>query len=80
MCFMYKLYTEREKKRKREIPFCGQFIELPMGGENDKANFSIAQHRELLSLLQKACSALAEGNLSVHRVLNSLQLNPSSSH
>jgi hypothetical protein len=51
-----------------------------MGGENDYSNFSLTQHRELLSLLKKPCSALAEGNLPVHRVLNPLQLNLSTSH
>ena len=63
-----------------ERPFGGKFIELSMGGENEKPNFSVAQHRKLLSLLQKPCTPLAEGNLPVHRILNSLHLNLSPSH
>jgi hypothetical protein len=61
-------------------PFGGEFVELSMGGENDNSNFCITEHGELLGLLKKPCSALAEGNLPVHRVLNPLQLNLSTSH
>jgi hypothetical protein len=51
-----------------------------MGGENENSNFSITQHRELLSLLKETRSALAEGNLPVYRVLNTFHLNLSTSH
>lgn len=79
-CMLAVWWYVCERKRKRKRPFGGEFIELSLRGENDKANFSITQHRELLSLLQKPCSPLAEGNLPMHRVLNSPQLNLSTSH
>lgn len=62
------------------IPFCGKFIGFSMRGENQNPNISIAEDGELLCLLEETGSALAEGDLSVHRVLDPLHLNLSSGH
>lgn len=51
-----------------------------MGWENEKSNFGITKHRELLCLLQEPSSALAEGDLPVNWVLDPPHLNLSSSH
>lgn len=62
------------------VPFSGEFIELSMSGENEESNFSIAKHRELLSLLEEPSSTLAESNLSMHWILNPFHLNFPTSH
>lgn len=68
-----------KREREREL-FGGKFIEFAMGRENEKPNLSITQHRELLGLLQKPCTPLAEGHLPVHRILDPLHLNLTTSH
>lgn len=58
----------------------GKLINLSRGREDEKSNFSIAEDRQLESLLQKPISPLGEGHLPVCWVLYSLQLHFSSPH
>ena len=58
----------------------GVFKELSFVGENNQSNFSITENRDFMSLLQQTSFPFGESNLPVYFVLNSFQLNPTSSH
>lgn len=51
-----------------------------MSREDEDADVGVAEHGELLGLLEEPGSALAEGDLPVHLVLDLLQLNLATSH
>lgn len=55
-------------------------VETAAAGEDDESNFSITEHRQLISFLQQPVSSLAEGHLPIGCVLNPLYLNFSSPH
>lgn len=58
----------------------GVLIELSFGGEDDKSDLCVAEHRNLMSLLEKPHPALGEGDLTVDLVLDPLELNSPSPH
>lgn len=49
-------------------------------GEDDESDLSVAEHGELVSLLEEAIPPLGERHLPVDLVLDPLQLQPSSLH
>ena len=53
---------------------------MPTAGEDDERHLGVAEHGELVRLLQEAVAALAEGHLPVRRVLDALDLDPPSPH
>jgi hypothetical protein len=67
-------------ERKNMAPVVGVLVETAAAGEDDERDLGLAEHRELVRLLQEAVAALAEGHLPVRRVLDALDLNPPSSH
>jgi len=67
--------------RDHSIPgIIGVLEELPLSGEDNKSNICIAQHGDLVRLLEQPRSPLREGHLSVDLVLYPLQHNPTSPH
>jgi len=55
-------------------PVVGVFVEAAAAGEDDERDLGVAEHRELVRLLEEAVAALAEGDLPVRRVLDALDL------
>jgi len=55
-------------------PVVGVLIEAAAAGEDDERDLGVAEHRELVRLLEEAVAALAEGHLPVRRVLDALDL------
>lgn len=80
MCERARACVREERARERDIPVGGQFIEFSVVGENENTDIGITENGELLGLLKEPSSALTKGNLPVHRILNSLHLNLSTSH
>ena len=52
----------------------GELVELAAVGEDDERDLGVAEHRELVRLLEQAVATLAEGDLPVRRVLDVLDL------
>ena len=57
-----------------------ELVELAAVGEDDERDLGVAEHGELVRLLEQAVAALGEGDLAVDLVLDPLQLNPSPPH
>lgn len=55
-------------------PVVGVLVEAAAAGEDDERDLGVAEHRELVRLLEQAVAALAEGHLPVRRVLDALDL------
>ena len=53
----------------------GELEELSGGGEDDKRKLGIAEHGQLIRLLQEAVAALGECDLPAGRVLDATDLN-----
>ncbi|RRT35892.1 hypothetical protein BHE74_00041750 [Ensete ventricosum] len=62
------------------VPLCGQFIELAVRREDDDADVGVAEHGELLGLLEQPGTALAEGDLALDGVLDPPQLQFAARH
>jgi hypothetical protein len=62
------------------IPGAAELVELAAAGEDDERDLGVAEHGELVGLLEEAVAALGEGDLPVDLVLDALQLNPSPPH
>lgn len=56
-------------------PVVGVLIEPSAAGEDDEGDLGIAEHGELVGLLEEAIPAFAEGDLAIGGALNSLDLN-----
>jgi len=61
-------------------PGAGELGELPRGGEDDERDVGIAQHGELLGLLEEAAAALGERDLPRRSALYPLYLPPLPRH
>ena len=55
-------------------PVVGVLVEAAAAGEDDERDLGVAEHGELVRLLEEAVAALAEGHLPVGRVLDALDL------
>jgi len=55
-------------------PVVGVLVEAAAAGEDDERDLGVAEHRELVRLLEEAVAALAEGDLPVRGVLDALDL------
>ena len=55
-------------------PVISIFIEPAAGGEDNKGDFSVAEHRQLIGLLEQPIPALAESDLPIGGVLDPLDL------
>jgi hypothetical protein len=66
--------------RSPTIPGAAELVELAAAGEDDERDLGVAEHGELVRLLEQAVAALGEGHLAVDLVLDPLQLNPSPAH
>jgi hypothetical protein len=55
-------------------PVVGVLVEPAAAGEDDERDLGVAEHGELVRLLEEAVAALAEGDLPVGRVLDALDL------
>ena len=58
----------------------GELVELAAVGEDDERDLGVAEHGELVRLLEQAVAALGEGDLSVDLVLDPLELDPPPPH
>lgn len=67
-------------EKKLKVPGGGEVVELAVGGEDDDADVGLAEDGELPGLLQQAGTALAEGDLTVNRVLDATELHLASRH
>jgi hypothetical protein len=54
----------------------GEFEELASGGEDDEGEVGVAEHGELVGLLEEAIAALGEGDLAARGVLDAADLDP----
>jgi hypothetical protein len=63
----------RAGERKKR-PVVGVLVEAAAAGEDDERDLGVAEHGELVRLLEEAVAALAEGDLPVGRVLDALDL------
>ncbi|KAK8698684.1 hypothetical protein V6N13_114793 [Hibiscus sabdariffa] len=68
------------KGKGRPVRLGAVLAHLAGAGEDDEANLSIAEHREVVGLLQKASSALGKGDLPSRLVLDPLDGYLSTSH
>jgi len=66
--------------REMDIPCAAELVELAAAGEDDERHLGVAEHGELVGLLEEAVAALGEGHLAVDLVLDPLQLDPSPPH
>ena len=57
-----------------------ELVELAAVGEDDERDLGVAEHGELVRLLEQAVAALGEGDLAVDLVLDPLQLHPAPPH
>jgi len=57
-----------------------ELVELAAVGEDDERDLGVAEHGELVRLLEQPVAALGEGDLAVDLVLDPLQLNPPPPH
>ena len=55
-------------------PVIGVLVEAAAAGEDDERHLGVAQHGELVRLLEETVPALAESDLPVRRVLDALDL------
>ena len=63
------------------IPLCAaELVELAAVGEDDERDLGVAEHGELVGLLEQSVPALGEGDLAVDLVLDPLQLDPPPPH
>jgi hypothetical protein len=62
------------------IPCAAELVELAAAGEDDERDLGVAEHGQLVGLLEEAVAALGEGDLPVDLVLDPLQLNSSPPH
>lgn len=63
-----------------DVPGGGEVVELAVRGEDDDADVGVAEDGELPGFLEQPGTALAEGHLPVHRVLDAPQLHLASRH
>ena len=77
---MYASVCAEKNSRERRAPVVGVLVEAPAAGEDDERHLGVAEHRELVRLLQEAVAALAEGDLPVGRVHDALDLDLPSPH
>ena len=63
-----------------DIPCAAELVELAAAGEDDERHLGVAEHGELVGLLEEAVAALGEGHLAVDLVLDPLQLDPAPPH
>lgn len=61
--------------QKQHVPGARVLEELPGGGEDDEGDVSVAEDRELLSLLEEAPTPLQQGHLPGRCVVYPLDLN-----
>jgi len=64
----------REGGRTHAPGGAGELVELAARGEDDEPDLSVAEHGELVGLLEQPVAALGEGHLPARRVLYPLQL------
>lgn len=57
-----------------------ELVELPLGGEDDERDLCIAEHGDLVGLLQQPVPALGESHLAVDLVLDPAQLHRPAPH
>jgi hypothetical protein len=62
------------------IPCVAELVQLATAGEDDERHLGVAEHGELVGLLEEAVATLGEGHLAVDLVLDPLQLHPSPPH
>ena len=62
------------------IPCAAELVELAAAGEDDERDLGVAEHGQLVRLLEEAVAALGEGDLPVDLVLDALQLDSSPPH
>jgi hypothetical protein len=62
------------------LPGAAELVELAAAGEDDERDLGVAEHGELVGLLEQAVAALGEGDLAVDLVLDPLELNSSPPH
>ena len=62
------------------IPCAAELVELATAGEDDERHLGVAEHGELVGLLEEAIATLGEGHLAVDLVLDPLQLHPAPPH
>jgi hypothetical protein len=85
ICVSVCIYARRFREAKDDIfayiciyinksPVVGVLVEAAAAGEDDERDLGVAEHRELVRLLEQAVAALAEGDLPVRRVLDALDL------
>jgi hypothetical protein len=61
------------------IPCAAELVELAAAGEDDERDLGVAEHGQLVGLLEEAVATLAEGDLPVGGVLDALDLDPAPS-
>jgi len=66
--------------REMDIPCAAELVELAAAGEDDERHLGVAEHGELVGLLEEAVAALGEGHLAVDLVLDPLQLHLPAPH
>ena len=57
-----------------------ELVELAAVGEDDERDLGVAEHGDLVRLLEQPRAALGEGHLAVDLVLDPLQLHPAPPH
>jgi hypothetical protein len=62
------------------IPCAAELVELAAAGEDDERDLGVAEHGQLVGLLEEPVATLGEGDLPVDLVLDPLQLNSSPPH
>ena len=62
------------------LPGAAELVELAAAGEDDERDLGVAEHGELVGLLEQAVAALGEGDLAVDLVLDPLQLHLAATH
>ena len=72
ICDTTKSARNREE---HDRPVVGVLVEAAAAGEDNEGDLGVAEHGELVRLLEESIAALAEGDLTVGRVLDALDLN-----
>ena len=68
-------YKSARNREEHGRPVVGVLVEAAAAGEDNEGDLGVAEHGELVRLLEEAIAALAEGDLTVGRVLDALDLN-----
>lgn len=69
-----KIHQQIHEEKEKSGPVIGVLVEAAAAGEDDERDLGVAEHGELVGLLEEAVPALAEGDLAIGGVLDSLDL------